>query len=181
MVTKTNEEGIYPIVHYKYNNPIFYVNADGCVYSAMYVSFSDSTSKTNIAPLESSLDKLKHLKGVSYNFKRDLENLQAPIMAETAEIGEQIAEERTRKRVGLIAQEVEEVFPEVVRTRFDGEKGIMYSDLVSVLIAGKNVTSDYPSGNYTVKSGKKLILDARDNVTLSGGFTVEKGATLEIK
>lgn len=138
MVTKTNEEGIYPIVHYKHNNPIFYVNADGSVYSAMYVSFSDSTSKTNIAPLESSLDKLKRLKGVSYNFKRDLENLHAPIMAETAEIEEQIAEERTRKRVGLIAQEVEDVFPEVVRTRFDGEKGIMYSDLVSVLIAAIN-------------------------------------------
>lgn len=49
------------------------------------------------------------------------------------------------------------------------------------IYAGKNVTSDYPSGNYTVKSGKKLVLDARDNVTLSGGFTVEKGATLEIK
>lgn len=49
------------------------------------------------------------------------------------------------------------------------------------IYVGKNVTSDYPSGNYTVKSGKKLILDARDNVTLSGGFTVEKGATLEIK
>lgn len=49
------------------------------------------------------------------------------------------------------------------------------------IYAGKNVTLDYPSGNYTVKSGKKLVLDARNNVTLSGGFTVEKGATLEIK
>lgn len=49
------------------------------------------------------------------------------------------------------------------------------------IYAGKNVTSDYSSGNYTVKSGKKLVLDARNNVTLSGGFTVEKGATLEIK
>lgn len=59
-------------------------------------------------------------------------------MGETPEIREQIAEERTRKRLGLIAQEVEKVFPEVVRTQFDGKKGVMYTDLVGVLISAIN-------------------------------------------
>ena len=48
------------------------------------------------------------------------------------------------------------------------------------IYAGKNVTSEFPSGNYTVKSGKKLVLDAKNEVTLSGEFSVEKGGTLEI-
>lgn len=127
IVTKTNED-IYPFVHYKYGNPLFFINAAGNVYSSMYVNFSDSTSKTNITPLESSLEKLKQLQGVSFYYKTDLEDAEkAPIMGETPEIREQIAEERTRKRLGLIAQEVEKVFPEVVRTQFDGKKGVMYT------------------------------------------------------
>ena len=44
--------------------------------------------------------------------------------------------ESQRKRIGLIAQDVERVYPEVVRTLSDGSKGIFYSDLVPVLIEG---------------------------------------------
>lgn len=138
IVTKTNED-IYPFVHYKYGNPVFFINDAGNVYSAMYVNFSDSTSKTNITPIESALEKIKHLQGVSFHYKADLENIgNTPVMAATPEIREQISKEQTRKRLGLIAQEVEKVFPEVVRTQYDGKKGVMYTDLVGVLIQAIN-------------------------------------------
>ena len=39
-----------------------------------------------------------------------------------------------KKRIGLIAQEVELIIPEVVRTGDDGLKGIEYQNLVGLLI-----------------------------------------------
>ncbi len=39
-----------------------------------------------------------------------------------------------RKRIGLIAQEVELIIPEVVRTGDDGSNGIHYQNLVGLLI-----------------------------------------------
>lgn len=52
------------------------------------------------------------------------------------EVLAQMEAERSRKRIGLIAQEVEQVVPEVVRTLPDGSKGIMYSDLIGMIIEG---------------------------------------------
>ena len=136
---KSDEDEIYPIIHYKYGNPLFFVNNIGYVFSGMYVTFSDSTSKTNIIPLESSLEKLKQLQGVEFNYKVDLEaSKNESTMARTPAIQKQIMDERSRKRIGLIAQDVEKVFPEVVRTQFDGKKGIIYSDLIGVLINAIN-------------------------------------------
>jgi hypothetical protein len=41
---------------------------------------------------------------------------------------------KTKKQVGLIAQDVEKVVPEVVGTAPNGMKALDYSDLVAVLI-----------------------------------------------
>ena len=49
------------------------------------------------------------------------------------------------------------------------------------IYAGKNVTSAKPEGEYVVKNGASLTLEAEGKVTLSSGFSVEKGAVLEIK
>ena len=38
------------------------------------------------------------------------------------------------KRIGLIAQEVEEVIPELVHTADDGYKSVEYANLIAVLI-----------------------------------------------
>ena len=48
------------------------------------------------------------------------------------------------------------------------------------IYVGKNVTTEIPAGDYVVKSGANLELNSTGTVTLSGGFTVEKGGTLEI-
>ena len=49
------------------------------------------------------------------------------------------------------------------------------------IYAGKNVTSAKSEGEYVVKNGANLTLEAEGQVTLSSGFSVEKGAELEIK
>jgi methionine synthase II (cobalamin-independent) len=75
---------------------------------------SDERIKTNIKTIENALQKTLLLRGVEYNDFRI---------------------EPERKRIGLIAQEVELIIPEVVRTNDDdGMKSIEYQNLVGLLI-----------------------------------------------
>jgi len=75
---------------------------------------SDERIKSNIKTIENALDKTLLLRGVEYN---------------------DIRIEPERKRIGLIAQEVELIIPEVVRTsEDDGLKSIEYQNLVGLLV-----------------------------------------------
>jgi len=83
---------------------------------------SDQRAKTNVVNLEGSLDKVLSLRGVSFNWNPDVVPAKAKAQASS---------------VGLIAQEVEQVIPEVVVTeKIEGEdlKTVEYGNLVSVLI-----------------------------------------------
>ena len=78
-----------------------------------YGTSSDERIKTNIKTIENALDKTLLLRGVELNLNIEPE----------------------RKRIGLIAQEVELIVPEVVRTsEDDGLKSIEYQNLVGLLI-----------------------------------------------
>ncbi len=79
-------------------------------------STSDIKMKTNIDNLNNSLDKISKLRGVSFNWKNEPDG---------------------QKHLGFIAQEMEEVIPEVVFTNpVDGYKGINYTELTAVLTEG---------------------------------------------
>jgi hypothetical protein len=78
-----------------------------------YYSGSDERLKRDIAPLAGVLDRVLQLRPVSYRFRS--------------------ASEGSRETLGLIAQEVEPVFPEVVG-EYDGMKTLAYSELVPVAI-----------------------------------------------
>lgn len=80
---------------------------------------SDRRLKQDIETLSSSLDKIQQLRGVNYNWRRE------------NNIGVEFEE---GIQVGLIAQEVEIVFPELVDTDDQGYKSVEYSKLVAVLI-----------------------------------------------
>jgi hypothetical protein len=73
---------------------------------------SDYRLKKNIEPIKDSLDKVSKLNGVNFEWKKENDN---------------------EKYIGLIAQEVEKVLPEVVFKK-DDYYGINYKLLVSVLI-----------------------------------------------
>lgn len=75
---------------------------------------SDLNSKTNITDIASGLDKVTQLKGVTFNWKDDIDG---------------------RINAGLIAQEVEKVIPEVVFTvDSTGEKLISYTKIIPYLV-----------------------------------------------
>lgn len=74
-------------------------------------AFSDIRTKMNVETLSEAIYKVKQLRGVSYISKFNME-----------------------PRIGVIAQEVERVVPEVVHTHSDGLKSVAYQNLVGLLI-----------------------------------------------
>ena len=76
------------------------------------IATSDRRVKDNIVTIESALEKVLRLRGVSFERKH--------------EIGV--------RRIGVIAQEVEEVLPEVVYTDADGMKSVSYGSIIGFLI-----------------------------------------------
>ena len=130
----------------------FFVEGDGDVYHYGLNYMSDSTEKEEIVDLENSLEKVMKLRGVAYRYKRNIIQNQdgnnsvsdtgtyqrTSVFEEGANIppklDKQLKKEEKRKKIGLIAQEVEPVVPEVVRSRFDGKKTIDYTSLVGLLV-----------------------------------------------
>jgi hypothetical protein len=91
---------------------LMYVDTSGNLTAAANVTaYSDRRLKTDIETITDALDKIERMRGVSY-----------------------VRKDSGAHRVGVIAQEVKKVVPEVVHR---GEKGILavsYGDLVGVLI-----------------------------------------------
>jgi hypothetical protein len=78
---------------------------------------SDISLKQNIQPLDDALEQLLRLRGVRFEWKdpRSMGNLTGP-------------------QIGLIAQEVEKVFPEWVSTRGDGLKNLTVSGFEALAV-----------------------------------------------
>jgi hypothetical protein len=90
------------------------INATGDIIA--YFS-SDVKLKDNISAIESPLEKISKINGVSFNWN-----------------DKQSVYETGKKDYGVIAQEVEEVLPELVTTRDSGYKAVRYEKIVPLLI-----------------------------------------------
>jgi hypothetical protein len=95
-----------------------YIN--GALYaSGDVVAFSDRRAKDNITIITGALDKIEKLNGVTFTWNDktgDKENVG-------------------RASAGLIAQEVEEVLPEAVRTNEEtGMKAVAYNATIGLLV-----------------------------------------------
>ena len=85
---------------------------------------SDKKLKTNIRPIANALDKVMSINGVQFEWTDDF------IESEGGEDGFFIR----KHDVGVIAQEIEKVLPEVVAERDDGIKAVKYDRIVALLI-----------------------------------------------
>jgi hypothetical protein len=85
--------------------------------SADVIAFasSDKRLKDNLKPIENSLDKVSKLSGYEFDWNDKQETFKG-------------------HDVGVVAQEVEEVLPEVVTTRDTGYKAVKYEKLIPLLI-----------------------------------------------
>ena len=109
-------------------NPSYKLYVYGDVYATGDVyAGSDRRIKENISELSNALDKIKNLKGYSYN-----------------KIGV------THRSIGLMAQDVEKIIPEVVSRNKEGMKGIDYGQMIAMLVeAIKELNSKMETMNGT--------------------------------
>lgn len=80
-------------------------------------STSDANYKKNVSNIQNALQKVKQINGVEFDW---IENIEV--------------HGNSGHDVGVIAQEIERVLPEVVTTRENGVKAVKYEKIVSLLI-----------------------------------------------
>ena len=111
------------------------LEVNGDILAVRVHSSSDKRFKKNITPIGSALEKVMAIDGVTYDFKTDeFEDRNFP----------------TTTQVGFIAQNVETVLPEVVRTNGDGYKAVDYAKVTALL-------------NEAIKEQQELI-NSQDSV-----------------
>ncbi len=100
-------------------SPTYALHVVGNTFTTGSYSSSDQRFKKNVHALGDSLEKLIQLRGVSFEWR-----------------AEEFPENRFKSGndIGVIAQEMEKVFPEIVSTDEDGYKAVNYSKLVVPLI-----------------------------------------------
>lgn len=76
---------------------------------------SDERFKQDIKPIDDALDKVKQLNGYEYHWKPELQRDSA-------------------LQIGLLAQNVEKVLPQLVATDKEGTKSVAYQNMIPVLI-----------------------------------------------
>ena len=82
---------------------------------------SDFRFKKNVMPLKGSLEKLLSLKGVQYEWRHEqFKDKNFP----------------QKKEIGLIAQDVQNIFPELTKEDADGYLMVNYAQLAPALIEG---------------------------------------------
>lgn len=108
-----------------------------CNITGELTASSDARLKKDVIPIENATETLAQLNAVSYEFKAD----------EYPELGLSAG-----KRYGLIAQEVEQVLPELVKT--NGYKSVNYMDIIAILI----------KSNQEQQQEIKKLLEAREKL-----------------
>jgi histone H3/H4 len=83
-------------------------------------SSSDIRFKENIKPIENPIEKIRKISGNTYDWKEE----------------NKIEHGYEGNDVGVIAQEIEAVLPQLVQTRESGYKAVKYDKLVALLIEG---------------------------------------------
>jgi hypothetical protein len=91
------------------------LRATGDVYA---LTSSDKRLKENIIPISNPIDKIKKIGGYTFNWN-DISKKPKHI-----------------EEIGVIAQEVQQVLPQVVREKGDGFLGVDYEKIVALLIEG---------------------------------------------
>lgn len=133
----------------------FFVNGDGCQYSA--ANFIDGAMSQNVSALygDSVLAKILQLKSILYKLK-DYDTAESVritdkyghtnMISKTGSgdnstnpfidpnVARILEGEKKREYIGMVAEEVEKVIPELVRTKPDGTKSIAYYSLTSLLV-----------------------------------------------
>lgn len=119
--TSTNSDAYYPTLSTSTSGSLsalnvsstklYYNPSTGTLNSTNYNTLSDITLKENIDPIFNALTIIDRLNPVNFNWK-----------------------DNGVKAYGVIAQEIEQVLPNIVETKNDGIKSVSYIQLIPILI-----------------------------------------------
>ena len=101
-------------------NPNYTLDVNGEIHASSNIiaySSSDRRLKNNIKPIDNPLEKLKKMNGYTFEWVKNKE-----------------IHSFEGNDIGVIAQEIEEVLPEVTTTRENGYKAVRYEKIVALLI-----------------------------------------------
>jgi len=93
------------------SNNLLFNPFSGNLSATQFTSLSDATQKTNVRPIDNAIDLTKKLQGVRFDWINN-----------------------NKPSIGVIAQEVEKILPEIVETNSDGIKSVCYGNIIGVLI-----------------------------------------------
>lgn len=100
-------------------NPAVALDVIGDIQATGTITPSDEKFKKNFEPIRGSLDKIKQLNGLYFDWRHD-------------EFPEK--KFKDKRNIGLIAQDIEKVFPEVVQSSTEGFKSVNYASLTAPIV-----------------------------------------------
>ena len=108
----------------------------GILQTKRFAFLSDLRFKTDMQPITAALEKVMNLAGLTYRWNETgLDYLNGESAADLSAVEkEQRLAELAETHIGFVAQEVEAVIPEVVRTNQAGYKSVLYPNLVALLV-----------------------------------------------
>ena len=114
------------------------VQVSGTLSATTIVQNSDIRLKTDVKPLNeysgSALNKLKDMSVISYSYKNTFPSLLIPDTTSESTVMETARIKAGKRHIGLIAQELRELYPELVEESQDGHLSVNYIEMVPVLI-----------------------------------------------
>lgn len=117
------------------NQVIFYnssTNTFNSIQVANVYNYSDARAKENVHSLTSGLNTILQLRPVTYNWKNS--NSEDVVTASsTASVANGPAED-AQQQYGFLAQEVENILPDAVKTDEEGHKLINYTAIIPMLV-----------------------------------------------
>lgn len=93
------------------------LNIAGNISAAGNFYSSDRRLKSNIQPIKNSIEKLNKINGYTFEWEGNPSRIENP------------------KDIGVIAQEIEEIIPEIISTDTKGYKSVDYPKLTAFLIS----------------------------------------------
>jgi hypothetical protein len=100
-----------PSVSYTSNSKLYFNPSTGTLNSTIYNSLSDKKKKKNVKKIKNAVETVNQLNGVEFQWK-----------------------ESGAKSYGVIAQELEQIIPDLVSTDNNGNKSVNYNGLFGFLI-----------------------------------------------
>ena len=88
-----------------------------------FYSSSDINLKTNIRTIENASEIINNIRGVRFNWNNNAYDINSNV-------------DLSNDEIGVIAQEIEQILPEVIKPGLQNYKAVRYENIVAVLIEG---------------------------------------------